>query len=269
MQSGAAEATRLFSRVGPAGAVTLRLVFAAVVLMAVVRPRLRGRRRTDVAVVAGFGVVLGAMNLSFYEAISRIPLGVAVTIEFVGPLAVAVAGSRRRADLGWAVLAAVGVALLAAAPTGHLDRAGILLALAAGGCWAGYIILNRETGRRSEGLDGLALAMVVAAVVVAPLGVASAGGALLRPTTAAAGLGVAVASSALPYALELVALRSVTPRAFGILLSLDPAVAALAGLLILGQHLGAREMVAIAAVVAANVGSNLSGRRATTDLPVP
>lgn len=231
------------------------------VLLAAARPSLRGRRRRDLAAVALFGVALGSMNLAFYESIARIPLGVAVTVEFVGPLAVAVAGSRRVRDLLWAALAAGGVALLAASPGGHLDPVGILLALLAGGCWAGYILLSREAGRRMQGVDGLALAMIVAAAIVTPVGIAAGGTRLLHPSTLGLGLGVALLSSVLPYSLELVALRSVPPRAFGVLLSLDPAIAALAGLLLLGQQLGLHEVVAGALVVAANVGSSIASAR--------
>ncbi|MGH9093671.1 MAG: EamA family transporter, partial [Acidimicrobiales bacterium] len=205
------------------------------------------------------------MNLSFYEALTRIPLGVAVTLEFSGPLAVAVAGSRRLRDLLWAVLAAGGVAALALGdtrPGGHpLDRAGIGLALLAGACWAGYILFSKETGRRLEGLDGLAVAMVVAAAALVPVGVVGAGSHLLEPSVLGMGLGVALLSSVVPYSLELVALRRVTPRAFGVLLSLDPAVATLAGLVILGQRVGWVELVALALVVAANLGSMGAGDR--------
>ena len=262
VQSGAALATHLFARVGPAGAVTLRLVIGALILVTAVRPSLRARRPRDLVAVALFGVALGAMNLSFYEAIARIPLGVAVTVEFVGPLAVAVAGSRRPRDLVWAALAGAGVLLLAAAPGGHLDVVGVVLALTAGACWAGYILLSREAGRRMEGVDGLALAMVVAAVLVTPAGIAAGGARLLAPAAVGVGAGVAVLSSVLPYSLELIALRTVSPRAFGVLLSLDPAVAAVAGLVILGQHLTGRDLAALALVMAANVGSSVaSGRR--------
>jgi inner membrane transporter RhtA len=261
VQSGAAVATHLFPRVGPAGAVALRLLLGAIVLLVVARPTVHGRRRRDVAAVALFGVALGTMNLSFYEAIARIPLGVAVTVEFIGPLAVAVIGSRRAPDLLWAVLAGAGVALLAASPGGHLDGVGILLALLAGGCWAGYILLSREAGRRMEGLDGLAIAMIVAAVLVTPEGIATGGARLLDPAVLGMGMAVALLSSVLPYSLELIALRAVSPRAFGVLLSLDPAIAALAGLVFLGQHLDAHEVVAIVLVMAANIGSSIASAR--------
>lgn len=268
VQSGAAIATKLFGRVGPAGAVSLRLVLGAIVLWVLVRPAVRGRRRRDLAVVGLFGLALAAMNLSFYEAIDRIPLGVAVTVEFVGPLAVALVGSRRPRDVLWALLAGGGVALLAASPGGRLDPAGLGLALLAGGCWAAYIVLSREAGRRAQGIDGLALAMVVAAAAVAVPGALAGRTHLLRPGVLGLGLAVAVLSSVLPYSLELIALRSVSARAFGVLLSLDPAVAALAGLAIIGQHLRWRDVAALALVSVANVGSTLAAARQRRATPV-
>ncbi len=259
VQVGAALATHLFARVGPAGAVTLRATLGAAVLVVVARPGVRARRRRDLGVAAVFGLFLAAMNLAFYESIARIPLGVAVTVEFSGPLAVALIGSRRARDVVWAALAASGVIVLALSDhhTGgrSLDRAGIGLALVAGACWAGYIVLSKETGRRLAGLDGLALAMVVSAAALAPFGLTGAGSRLFQPGPLAIGLGVALLSSVVPYSLELVALRRVTPRAFGVLLSLDPAVAAVAGLVILGQQLAWTEVLALVLVVAANLGS--------------
>ena len=255
VQLGATVATHLFGRVGPAGAAALRLVFAAAILAAVIRPRhLRaGRRHLGVAVA--FGLTMAAMNLSFYEAISRIPLGVAVTVEFAGPLAVTIVGSRRKADLAWAALAGGGVVLLASGGGHHLDLAGVAMALVAGGCWAGYIVLSRETGRRFPGPVGLAMALAVSAVAVLPAGIVGAGSRLWAPEVLGIGLAVALLSSVVPYSLELMALRRVTPRAFGVLLSLDPGVAAVAGFAVLGQHLSLRELLALLLVMAANLGS--------------
>jgi inner membrane transporter RhtA len=265
VQFGAAIATHLFGRLGPAGAVTLRLGFAAIALATLIRVRHLRVGRADLGVAAAFGAVLAAMNLSFYEAISRIPLGVAVTVEFAGPLAVTILGSRRRTDLLWTLLAGSGVFLLAGGGTHHLDLVGVGMALAAGACWAGYILLSAETGRRFPGPGGLALAMVVSAVVVLPLGLADAGTRLFHPEVLALGLAVALLSSVVPYSLELIALRRLTPRAFGILLSMDPAVAALAGLIILGQHLATSEVVALVLVVAANAGSSWFDARTSRD----
>jgi inner membrane transporter RhtA len=256
VQFGAAIATHLFGRVGPAGAVTLRLGFAAIALATLIRGRHLRARRRDLGVAAAFGVVLAAMNLSFYEAISRIPLGVAVTVEFAGPLAVTILGSRRRTDLVWAAMAGGGVLLLAGGNTHHLDLLGVGMALAAGACWAGYILLSAETGKRFAGPEGLSLAMVVSALAALPLGLTDAGTRLFHPAVLAMGLAVALLSSVVPYSLELMALRRLTPRAFGILLSMDPAVAALAGLVVLGQHLGLAEVGALVLVVAANAGSS-------------
>lgn len=272
VQLGAAFATRLFSQVGPAGAVSVRLAFAAVCLVAVARASSRGRAETspnerlrdrpvsDLAIVIGFGLTLGGMNLSFYEAIARVPLGVAVTVEFVGPLTVAMVASRHRTDVLWALLAGGGVFLLASGDLlgtlRHLDVTGIGFALLAGSCWAGYILLNAETGQRFAGTSGLAVAMTVAAFAVVPLGAADAGAALLRPGVLGLGLGVALLSSVLPYSCEMAALRQVTPRAFGVLLSMAPAVAAVVGLAVLGQRLSGIEVAALVLVVTANVGSS-------------
>jgi inner membrane transporter RhtA len=272
-QFGAAIATRLFPEVGPAGTLTLRLVFAAVALVAVVRPRPRSllrARRADLAVVLGFGLVLAGMNLSFYEAIDRVPLGVAVTLEFAGPLTLSVVTSRRWVHVVWALLAGAGVFLLAGGDllgAAHLDAAGVGFALLAGALWAFYILLNKQTGARFDGTSGLAWAMIVAAVIVSPLGAVDAGVRLFRPEILGAGLGVAVLSSALPYSCEMAALRRVTPRAFGILLSMAPALAALAGLVVLGQRLGVAEVAALVLVVAANVGSSWTGATASTSAP--
>ena len=272
VQFGAALATRLFHRVGPGGAVTLRLVLAAVVLLAVAvgrggRPARapRTRSRSDWAVVVAFGLVLAAMNLSFYEAIARIPLGVAVTIEFTGPLALALVGSRRWADGLWAAAAGAGVALLASGAGRRLDPAGVALALVAGACWVAYILLSKQTGRRFEALDGLAWAMAVGGLAVLPYGLVAGGGRLAEPAVLGLGLTVAVMSSVIPYSLELLALRRITSRAFGVMMSLDPALATAAGFLVLGQHLDLREWVALGLVVTANLGNSLASRAGVLD----
>jgi inner membrane transporter RhtA len=259
VQFGAALAIHLFEHVGPAGAVTLRLFIAAVVLGVMARPRIRSFKRGDVGVAVAFGLVLAGMNLAFYEAIARIPLGVAVTIEFSGPLALALIGSRRWLDLVWAALAGTGVALFTSGG-GRLDPVGIALAFLAGAGWIGYILLNKETGRRFDTRTGLSIAMAAGALAVLPVGLAVAGARLLHPDVLLIGAAVAVLSSVLPYSLEVMALRQVTPRAFGVLLSMDPAVAAIAGVVVLGQHLTARELVALVLVSLANLGNALAGR---------
>jgi inner membrane transporter RhtA len=253
-QFGAGFAVTLFDELGPAGAVFLRLFFAAAVLIAMWRPRLVGHPRADLRVAALFGVVLGTMNLSIYESMDRIPLGIAVTIEISGPMVVAVLGSRRPLDLVWVALAAGGILLLADPGGGSLDSAGVAFALLAATMWAFYILLAERTGRLFPGGSGLALAMVVGALVIAPFGLAQGGGELLRPDLLAAGAAVALASSVIPYSLDLEALRRLPANVFGVLLSLEPAVAALAGLVVLGQELEAREWAAILLVVIASAG---------------
>jgi inner membrane transporter RhtA len=250
-QVGAAFAVTLFHELGPAGTAFLRLAFAAILLCAVWRPRLVG----DLRLAAAFGASLGLMNLLFYEAIDRIPLGVAVTIEFAGPLLVAVIGSRRRLDVVWIALAAAGIVLLVHPGGGSVHAAGAGFALAAGACWMAYIYLSKRAGAQFPGGTGLALAMAVGALIVLPAGVMRAEGALTRPDLLASVFVVALASSVLPYSLELVALRRLPEAVFGVLMSLDPAVAALAGFLVLGQDLGARQLLAMAMVVLASAGA--------------
>jgi inner membrane transporter RhtA len=241
--------------VGPAGTVLLRQAFAALVLVLAWRPRIRGRSAADWRLVAAFGVVLATMNLSIYAAIDRIPLGIAVTIEFVGPLGVAVAGSRRALDLLWVALAAGGILLLSDFGTADLDLLGVLLALLAGCLWAAYILLAARVGQAFEGAQGLALAMAVGTVVTAPVGIADGGAELLNPAVLAIGFAVAVMSSAIPYTLEMEALRRLPTGVFGVLMSLEPAMAALAGFIVLDEGLAAYEVVAIALVVTASAGA--------------
>lgn len=260
-QFGAALAGTLFDELDAASVSVLRLGFAALVLVLVIRPAVRGRSRADLRLALLFGLVLGVMNLSFYESIERIPLGIAVTIEFGGPLAVAVLGSRRRLDLVWVGLAAAGIVVLADFGGGSLDTWGFVLAVIAGFGWFSYILLSERTGRRFSGAEAVALAMPVAALVPLGPGVAEGAGFLLEPEYLAIGFGVALMSSAIPYSLETEALRRMPKNVFGVLMSLEPGVAALAGFLVLGQGLGARELVAIALVVAASAGATLVGGR--------
>jgi inner membrane transporter RhtA len=257
LQVGAAFAVTLFDDLGPAGAAFLRLALAAVVLWAIWRPRLVG----DLRLAAAFGAALGLMNWSIYEAIDRIPLGVAVTIEFAGPLLVAVIGSRRPLDGLWIVLAGAGILLLADPGGGSIDTLGVVFALSAAACWMAYIYLSKRTGAAFPGGSGLALAMAVGALIVLPAGVIQAGSALGEPDLLGSALVVALASSVLPYSLELEALRRLPAAIFGVLMSLEPAVAALAGFVVLDQELGARELVAIAMVVVASAGAASLSRR--------
>ncbi|MEU6672313.1 DMT family transporter [Streptomyces sp. NPDC046727] len=258
VQVGSALAKHLFSAVGSFGTVGLRLFFAAAVLMLLWRPSLRMNRRAW-TVVLGYGVTLGLMNLCFYLALARIPLGIAVTIEFLGPLAVALAGSRRWLDALWAVLAAAGVVLLMEG-RGDLDLVGVLLALAAGTCWGLYILVGAALGRHTTEGNGLALGMAVAALVAVPFGVADSGTALMQPWVLLAGLGVALLSSVIPYSLDLEALRKIPPRVFGILMSLEPAMAALIGLIVLQESLRWSQWIAVLCVVAASAGAARSTR---------
>jgi inner membrane transporter RhtA len=208
-------------------------------------------------VAAAFGVTLATMNFSIYQAMWRLPLGIAVTIEFLGPLAIAIIGSRRRLDLLWVALAAGGM-LLFARTGGHVTVTGVGFALLAAACWATYILLSAATGRRFAGSSGLAAASIVAAVVMFPVGAASGGTTLLRPEFLLLGAGVGLLSSVIPYTLEMEALRRVPPRVFGILMSLEPAVAALVGLILLGEILAPREWLAIGLVILASVGATRS-----------
>ena len=258
VQVGAAFATKLFVHLGPAGTVLVRVLFAAVVLWAIWRPRLRVHTAAELRLATLFGLALACMNLSFYESLDRIPLGVAVTLEFVGPLGVALVGSRTRLDVVWALLAAAGVALLGS--FGTSNAAGVLLALTAGAFWAAYILLNARVGRAFAGGDGLALAMAIATVPLIPIGIADAGGRLLHPSFLALGFGVALLSSVVPYSLELEALRRIPPRVFGIWMSLEPAIAALVGLVLLGQALTGVQWAAIGCVMVACAGAARGAR---------
>jgi inner membrane transporter RhtA len=264
VQLGAAIAKGLFDSLGPGGTVFLRIFFAALLLIALWRPRLRGYPRSGYLVAILFGLVLAGMNLSIYLSFDRIPLGIAVTIEFIGPLGVAVAGSRRALDLLWVILAAAGILLLA--PIGilgsvDLDLVGVAFAILAGCLWAAYILLSARTGQIFPGGTGLVVAMCVGTVVLLPVGVAGAGAALLDPKYFLIGFAIAVLSSAIPYSVEMAALRRLPARVFGVLMSLDPAVAALAGFLVLGERLEPRAIVAVFLVTVAAAGASLFSNR--------
>ena len=263
-QLGAAVAKSLFDSLGPGGTVFLRIAFAALVLFVLVRPKLGGHDRAGYLIAGLFGLALAGMNFSLYLAFDRIPLGVAVTLEFVGPLGVAVADSRRVLDLLWVVLAAAGILLLA--PLGvlggmDLDPVGVAFALLAGCLWACYILLSARTGSAFPGGTGLVIALCVGTLVLFPFGIAGAGYALLDPKLLLAGFGVAMLSSAIPYWLDLEALRKLPARIFGVLMSLEPAVAALAGLVVLGERLEMRAVAAVLFVTIAAAGASLFGGR--------
>ncbi|MFD4611167.1 DMT family transporter [Streptomyces sp. NPDC058451] len=255
VQFGAAVAVTLMPRAGALGVVTLRLLVAAIVLLLVCRPRLRGHSRADWGTVVVFGIAMAGMNGLFYQAAARIPLGPAVTLEVLGPLALSVLASRRAINFVWAALALAGVFLLGGGSFGSLDPVGVAFALSAGVMWAAYIVFSARTGRRFPQADGLALAMAVGALLFLPLGIAESGSKLLVPSTFVLGAGVAVLSSVLPYTLELLALRRLPASTFAILMSLEPALAASAGFLILGQSLSALQTTAIVLVIAASMGA--------------
>ncbi|MFC7263658.1 EamA family transporter [Streptomyces lutosisoli] len=255
VQFGGALAVTLMPRAGALGVVTLRLLVAAIVLLAVCRPKVRGHSRADWSTVVVFGITMAAMNGLFYQSVARIPLGTAVTLEVLGPLVLSVLASRRALNLVWAGLALGGVFLLGGGGFSSLDPTGVAFALGAGAMWAAYIVFSARTGRRFPQADGLALAMVVAAVAFLPLGIVESGSKLLDPTTVALGAAVAVLSSVLPYTLELLALRRLPASTFAVLMSLEPAVAATAGFLVLHQALSATEALAITLVIAASMGA--------------
>ena len=260
IQLGAALSEPLFDRIGPAGLTALRLALAALILWPFARPRLRGRTRADLGAAVALGVCSGLLTLAFFEAIARIPLGVAVTIEFLGPLGVALAGSRHARDVAWVVLAGAGVVLLTLGDGAGepLDPVGVALAAVAGACWAAYILLTKRVGARWAGFEGLSVSLFVAALVTLPVGVAVAGSELLAPEVLLAGIGLALLIPLLPYAFELVALRRLPTALFGVIMSLEPAIAALLGFLILDQGLAVAGAVAIGMVTIASAGATLS-----------
>lgn len=266
VQVGAAVAKDLFGRIDPTAMVWLRLATSALILLAVARPRWHGRSRQDWLVALGLGVSLGVMNWAIYQSFARIPLGIAVTIEFIGPLTLAVLGSRRVRDLAWVLLAAVGVLLLGTEPA-DLTVAGVLFALLAGAAWACYILLSASTGRRWPGLDGLAVASAVGTLLLLGPALHTGGSALVDPEILLLGAAVGLLSSVIPYSCELVALRTLAPSVFGILMSLEPAAAALAAIVVLGELLGPVQWVAVGCVVAASIGAT-RGRTLHTE-PAP
>ena len=254
VQLGAVVSKRLFGEIPPVGMVFLRLITSSLILLTFVRPRLRGRSFADWRPVLVLGFVLGAMNWAIYESFARIPLGAAVSIEFVGPLLLAAGGSRRPRDLVWVGLATLGITLFGAGPT-RVDPVGFGLALLAGGLWALYIVSTAATGRRWAGVEGLAVASTIGTLAVAPFAVVVAGKQLLEPRVMVVGALVGLLSSVIPYSAEMVALRTLSPRVFGILMSLEPAVAALVAAILLREWLTPLQLLAIACVMAASLGA--------------
>jgi inner membrane transporter RhtA len=269
IQLGIALSEPLLHEVGPAGVVALRLLVAAAILWPLTRPALRGRTRPDLWAAIALGVCSGAQTLAFFAALDRIPLGAAVTIEFLGPLAVGLAGSRRPLDGVWVALVAAGVALLALGhgTSGALDPVGVALAGVAAVCWAGYIALTRRVGARWTGLEGLAVSLAVAAALTLAPGVATAGSALIDPEVLAVGAGLAVLAPLAPYVLEMLALRRMPAGVFGVLMCLEPAIGAALGFALLGQGLALSAVAAIGLILVASTGATLSARPRTTVEP--
>lgn len=262
VQGGAALATGMFPALGPIGAVALRIIFSALMLLAVFRPALGSLTRAQWQAAVPFGMALGTMNLSFYLAIARIPLGLAVALEFTGPLLVAVLGSRQAKDFLWVALAGCGIVLLTPWGGSHnVNGAGAMFALVAGACWAVYIVLGRRVYRLFLGGSGVAVGMLFAALTILPVVLAN--GALSRLNKALLwqGIAVAILSSALPYSLEMIGLRAMPARTFGILMSMEPAVAAVCGMLFLRERLSVQQWAAIALVIAASAGTTLTGEK--------
>jgi inner membrane transporter RhtA len=266
VQVGAAIAKDLFDLVPPTAMVWLRLITSAVILLLVARPRWIGHTGRDWLIVLGFGVSLMTMNWAIYQSFARIPLGIAVTIEFLGPLTLAVIGSRRLMDLIWVALAGIGVALLGLSRA-TLTLAGVGFALLAAVAWACYILLSAQTGRRWPGISGIAIASVVGAIVLAPPAILEAGSVMLDSTVLALGVAVGLLSSVIPYSFELIALRRIPPRVFSILMSLEPAAAAFAAMIVLGEFLSLVQWLAMACVVIASIGATRTS--STLDQPAP
>ena len=261
IQSGSSIAKQLFPQVGPEGTTALRLGFSALVLWLIFRPWRAMPGPTQWRNTIVYGLCLGGMNITFYYAIERIPIGIGVALEFTGPLAVALLSSKRKRDLIWVAFAAAGLLLLVPeidAETG-LDPIGVILALVAGGFWAGYILFGKRTSNQSSGGITVALGISVAALVLVPYGAISQGTALLDTNILIMGLFIGVLSSALPYTLEMIALRAMPAQGFSIMMSMEPAIAALAGFLILHEQLSLLQWLAIILVIIATLGSTLQG----------
>jgi inner membrane transporter RhtA len=253
IQLGTVVAKQLFDTLGPMGAAFLCKAFGAFLLLILYRPSLRNHSWNDYVRVLCLGMSIAGMSLAFYGAVARIPLGIASTLDFVGPLSVAVAGSRRLIDLVWVALAAIGVVLLAPLSNTAFDPVGIAFGLLSAAFWAGFILVSASVGRAFPGGAGLALALAIATVILLPFGVQQGGAALVHPAILLVGFGAALLSTVLPYALEFKALNQLPPRVFGVLISIEPAIAALVGFLFLGESLGLRSLTAVVLVTIAAI----------------
>jgi len=266
VQGGAALAKGLFPLLGAAGTTSVRIGLSAVVLLAVVRPRLQQLQPRQWRAVIPYGLALGTMNFLFYCALARIPLGLAVTLEFIGPLGLALAGSRRGLDVVWVLLAGAGIALITPWAGTGIDPLGMAFALAAGGCWAGYIVLSQRTAAVLPGPVAVAVGMLFATLPVLPFGVASGSLQALTPHLLLLGAGLALFSSVLPFSLEMHALKRMPTRTFSVLMSLEPVAAAVSGWLLLGEQLTRWQWLAVGLIVLASVGATLAS--ATPPPPV-
>lgn len=268
IQLGAGLATQLFPVLGAEGTVAVRIIFSALLLGIAARGRVHTFGRTFVrnwVLLVAFGLCVAIMNLFFYKAIARIPLGAAVALEFVGPLSVAALTSRRASHLVWVAIAAIGILLLSPVSGTGLDTLGVLFALLAGVGWAFFILLARRVGRRVPGNDGLAIGMTVAAIAMIPFAAPVAADLISDPIILLAGFGVALLSTTIPFTLEFQALKRLSARAYGVLVSLEPAVAVLVGVVLLDEHIGAQGMVAVTCVVVAAIGITFTEKREGQD----
>jgi inner membrane transporter RhtA len=263
IQGGATVAKRIFPLLGPAGTSALRLFFATVILWAIFRPWKTKVSRDQVKKLFFYGACLGLMNLSFYYALERIPLGLAVSLEFTGPLAVAIFTSGKRIDYVWAVLAGLGIYLILPEFSGasSLDPIGVLLAVVAGAFWAGYILYGKKAGKDIAGTLAASWGMLFAALCVIPAGLFTTGEKLFDLSIVPFGIGVAILSSALPYTLEMMSLKKIPTKTFGVLMSLEPAIAAIAGLLFLHEELTILQWMAMLLIMLSSLGSTLTASK--------
>lgn len=261
VQCGAAIAKTLFPAIGAAGTASIRIGISAIILLLAYRPNLKQITPNQWKIVIPYGLSLGAMNLIFYLGIERIPIGLAVTLEFVGPLLVAIIGSRRLIDYCWVLLAAIGIALIAPWSNKNVDLLGVIFALLAGGFWAAYIVLGGKVSKIMNGGQAVSTGMLFAAILILPFGFYENGLANLTPKFLGMGIALALLSSAIPFTLEMKALGQLPPRTFSILMSLEPAAASICAFIFLQEHLSFYEILAVVCVVTASVGSTLTAKR--------
>ena len=263
VQSGAAIAKTLFPAIGAAGTASLRIGISAIILLAIYRPNLFKITPNQWKIVISYGLSLGAMNLIFYLAIERIPIGLAVTLEFIGPLLVAVIGSKRLIDYLWVLLATAGIVLIAPWSNNGIDLLGVLFALLAGAFWAAYIVLGTKVSKIMKGGDAVATGMLFASILIVPFGISENGLNNLTPTFLYLGIALALLSSAIPFTLEMKALGQLPTRTFSILMSLEPAAASICAFIFLQEYLTFNEILAVVFVVIASVGSTITSKRTT------